>query len=211
MVGPGRTWVKAIVWLVCVTMAGCFWRSYAPRVRTHTEIMVSIARKAVDLVGAGRFTAESMPELTYPLERAAAFARQARERAGDDVPASLSAFEALMARYRALIDALDRVRRERRGAAATAALAEPLRALEEQAMVVYEALRREESRDSARHVRGISTTRLPSLTVASSVEIDCPSWGWITCGASSARGRRTKRRLCSSGCGIFRLRFSITS
>jgi len=53
--------------------------------------MVGIARKAADLVAAGRFTAESLPELTYPLERAEAFARQARERAGGDAPASLSA------------------------------------------------------------------------------------------------------------------------
>ena len=143
MVGPDRARVKAIACVAVVALAGCFWRSYAPRVRTHTEVMVGIARKAADLVAAGRFTAESLPELTYPLERAEAFARQARERAGGDAPASLAAFEALTARYRTFVDLVDRVRREHRGADAAAALAEPLRALEEQAEAVQQTLRRE--------------------------------------------------------------------
>jgi hypothetical protein len=111
--------------------------------RTHAEVMVSIAHKAVDLVVTGRFTAESMPELTYPLERADAFARQARDRAGADAPPSLARFETLIARYRAFVDALDRTRRELRGADAAAALAEPLRAVEDAAAAVDEALRRE--------------------------------------------------------------------
>ena len=143
MVGPGGARVKALACLAGAVVAGCFWRSYAPRVRTHTEVMVAIARKAVDLVAAGRFTAESMPELTYPLERAEAFARQARARDAGEEPASLEAFEALIARYRTFIDVLDRTRRERRGADAAAALAEPLRAVEDQAGVVEQALRRE--------------------------------------------------------------------
>jgi hypothetical protein len=111
--------------------------------RTHAEVMVSIAHKAVDLVATGRFTAESLPELTYPLERADAFARQARERAGSDAPPSLAQFEVLIARYRAFVDAVDRTRREQRGADAAAALAGPLRAVEDAAAAVNEALRRE--------------------------------------------------------------------
>jgi hypothetical protein len=123
----GAEWtVKAIVVLLVLATAGCFWRSYAPRMRTHTDLLVSMARKGVDLVGANRLTAESMPELTYPLERAQAFARDARSRAGDAPPASLAAFDALVARYRDFVDALDRDRREQRGAEAAAALAVPL-------------------------------------------------------------------------------------
>src|SRR5262245_50055604 len=136
---PGR----AVAWSVRVAGLGCFWRSYAPRVRTHGEVMVSIAHKAVDLVATGRFTAESMPELTYPLERADAFARQARERAGREAPPSLTQFEALIARYRAFVDAVDRTRREQRGADAAAALAGPRRAVEDAAAAVNETLRRE--------------------------------------------------------------------
>src|SRR5262245_66249794 len=128
---PGPVLVKAMICLACVALAGCFWRSYAARMRTHAEVMPSIARKAVDLVATGRFTAESMPELTYPLERAQAFAREARRRAGASVPESLIAFEGLIARYNAFVDALDRTRRERRGAAAADALADPLAADDE--------------------------------------------------------------------------------
>jgi hypothetical protein len=142
MLGGGTPWVKAIACIGCVAIIGCFWRSYAPRMRAHAEVMVSIARKAVDLVATGRFTAESIPELTYPLERADAFARQARRSAGADPPPSLAAFEELIARYRAFVDALDRTRRAQRGAAA-AALAGPLRAVEDAAAAVNEALGRE--------------------------------------------------------------------
>ncbi len=187
-------------------MSGCFWRSYPARLRVHAEVMVAIARKGVDLVGAERFTAESMPELTYPLERAVAFATSVRDRGGE-ARASLLAFEALIDRYRAFVDALDRSRRERRGAAAAAALAEPLRAVEEAAAAVDEALRHE----GAAQARGSSVTRLASFTVASSCEIDWPSCGCTTWGASSASGSSTKRRLCSSGCGMRRLRFPMTS
>jgi hypothetical protein len=142
--------VKAIACLAGALVAGCFWSSYAPRARTHAEVMVGIARKAVDLVAAGRFTAESLPELTYPLERAGAFARRARERAGGAEPASLAAFEALVGEYRAFVDALDRLRRERRGADAAAALAEPLRAVEDRAAALERALRDEEAAGARR-------------------------------------------------------------
>jgi len=111
--------------------------------RTHAEVMVSIAHKGADLVRAGRFTAESVPELTYPLERAETFAREARRRAAAQPPASLLAFETLIARYRSFVDALDRSRREQPPADAAAALAEPLRAVDEAASAVDQALQRE--------------------------------------------------------------------
>ena len=53
-----------------------------------------------------------MPELTYPLERAQAFAEAARARAGGQAPDSLLALEALLVRYRMFLDTLDRVRRD---------------------------------------------------------------------------------------------------
>lgn len=126
MVSGGRHTVKAIAALLVIVATGCFWRSYAPRMTTHADLLVSMARKGVDLVGANRLTAETMPELTYPLERAQAFAKDARARSGDTPPPSLLAFERLVARYRAFVDALDRDRREQRGAEAAGALAEPL-------------------------------------------------------------------------------------
>lgn len=106
-------------------------------------MLVGVARKGADLVAGGRLTAESLPELTYPLERAQAFAREAARRSGDAPPRSLAAFEELVGRYRTFVDTLDRVRRETTGVAARAALAEPLAAVERAGEAVREALRAE--------------------------------------------------------------------
>src|SRR5207245_5225010 len=108
MVGPRGTSVKAA--LVLAMLAGCFWRTYGRLAATHVDVLVGMARKGVDLVANGRFTAESMPELTYPLERAQAFAETARARAAGRPPGSLLAFEALLVRYRRFLDPLARVR-----------------------------------------------------------------------------------------------------
>jgi len=126
-----------------VALAGCFWRSYGRVVATHAELLTAMARKGVDLVASGRLTAESMPELTYPLERTQAFVEGARVRAGDTPPASLLALETLAARYRTFVDALDRGRRELRGDAARTALAAPLADVEAAAAAVTAALRAE--------------------------------------------------------------------
>jgi hypothetical protein len=102
-----------------------------------------MAHKGADLVANDRLTAETMPELTYPLERAQAFASEARARSRGAPPPSLDALEVLIARYREFVDALDRVRRERRGEAARTALAEPLARVEAAAEGVQAALREE--------------------------------------------------------------------
>ena len=107
-------------------VAGCFWRSYGRIAATHVDLLTAMAHKGADLVASGRLTAESMPELTYPLERAQAFVADAKARSAGAPPASLAALEGLVARYRDFVDVLDRVRRERTGEAAAAALAAPL-------------------------------------------------------------------------------------
>jgi hypothetical protein len=126
--------------ILLVLAAGCFWRSYGPHVATHADVLVSIARKGADLVGNGRLTAESMPELTYPLERAVAFADRAEARSGDTPPPSLLAFRGLIVRYREFVDALDRVRRSHGASEARAELAPPLAAVEVAATEVHRAL-----------------------------------------------------------------------
>jgi len=141
MVGSGGTSVKAA--LAVALLAGCFWRSYGRAVATHVEVLVSMARKGVDLVANGRLTPESMPELTYPLERAQAFAQAARARAGDRPPASLLAFEELLVRYRSFLDTLDRVRRDESRDAAGRALEAPLASVEAAGGAVRAALRAE--------------------------------------------------------------------
>jgi hypothetical protein len=118
MLGPASEPVKAncgpIVIFVCimVAIAGCFWRTYPQRLRTHSELLVAFARKGRDLVATGRFTAENLPELTYPLERAAAFAADVRRRT-ETPPESLTAFEREIALYRAFVERVDRSRHDR--------------------------------------------------------------------------------------------------
>jgi hypothetical protein len=137
IVGPRGDRVKAAF---LVLLAGCFWHSYGSLAATHVDLLVAMANKGADLVSSGRFGAENMPELTYPLERAEAFAHTARARAGQAPPASLLAFEELLTRYRTFVDALDRTRRAAKGDEARAALAEPLAAVEGSAAAVHAAL-----------------------------------------------------------------------
>jgi hypothetical protein len=148
MLGPAWRAVKAnsapIVLVCCLAVVtGCFWRRYPERLRIHGEVLVSTARKARDLVATGRFTAESVPELTYPLARAEAFAAESHRRSGATPPASLVAFEELLARYRAFVELVDETRRRERGAAAAERLGEPLAAVERAAREVTAALARE--------------------------------------------------------------------
>jgi hypothetical protein len=138
-----RVKVALLVGVHLTILGGCFWRSYGKAAATHAELLVAMARKGADLVANGRLTAESMPELTYPLERADAFARTAATRGGDEAPASLRALEDLRTRYQAFLDVLDRVRREKSGQAARAALAEPLAGVERAGEAVRAALRAE--------------------------------------------------------------------
>ncbi|MFN8545005.1 MAG: hypothetical protein U0807_12495 [Candidatus Binatia bacterium] len=139
MLGPKDRRVKVALLLACIAM-GCFWRAYPKQVMTHADLLVAMARKGTDLVTAGAFTAETMPELTYPLERASMFVRGAEARVGSSRPASLAALGDLCERYRALVDVLDRVRRTERGDAARAVLAAPLAAVEQGGALVHAAL-----------------------------------------------------------------------
>jgi len=180
MVGGRAGTVKAALVLLLIT--GCFWRSYGPQAATHTDVLLGMARKGADLVAGGRLSAESMPELTYPLERALAFANRAAARSGETRPESLVAFEALVARYREFVGTLDRVRREQPAAEARAALAAPLAAVEAAGERVREALRVESdprlrlgSGTDARVGRNTSRDRRAAAGKASAAEQSRPA------------------------------------
>jgi len=165
MLGPVPETVKAkFVLAICLSglllaVGGCFWRSYPARLRTHTDLLVAFARKARDLVATGRFTAENLPELTYPLERAAAFAAETRQRAAPP-PQSLVAFEGLIERYRTFVDLVDQGRRGRGDpVAAAAALKAPLESVQAAAEDVTAALTRE--RDAVTRAAGASPASRP--------------------------------------------------
>jgi hypothetical protein len=126
--------------VVAALVAGCFWRSYPERVATHADVLVSMAHKGVDLMAADRFTARTLPELIYPLERAEALAAEARQRSGAEPPPSLAPFEDLLARYRTFCDVLDGMRRERPGADARVLLQPALGRIEQSAAAVRAAV-----------------------------------------------------------------------
>jgi hypothetical protein len=137
MVGGRARRVKAALALAVVLTVGCGGRADQRLALVHVELLTALARKGADLVASGRLTAESMPELTYPLERAQAFAALRRQ----PRPPWLDSFETLVARYRDFVDALDRVRREQGGEGARTALAAPLAAVVGAGEAVREALR----------------------------------------------------------------------
>ena len=141
MVGAQGRRVKAA--LALLLLAGCFWRSYGRLAAVHVDVLVAMARKGVDLVANGRMSAESMPELTYPLERAEAFARTATARSPETRPSSLVAFGELLAQYRQFLDALDQARRTARGEEARTVLGPSLAAVEAAGQAVRTALRTE--------------------------------------------------------------------
>ena len=150
MVGVEGGWVKfargmvvarALAVAVALSLvAGCFWRSYPERIATHADVLVSMARKGVDLLAADRMTAGTLPELIYPLERGQALAAEARRRSGSAPPPSLVAFEALLRRYRTFCEEVDRLRRERPGSGARAALGPALHDVERAAADVHDAV-----------------------------------------------------------------------
>jgi len=129
MVGGRPRGVKGTILILLAAVAACSGAAARREARTHADLLAAIAQKGVDLVRSGRLVAESMPELTYPLERAQAFARSARERERLDT-AALAALDALVERYRSFVDTLDRVRRDLSRDQAARALAEPLASVE---------------------------------------------------------------------------------
>jgi hypothetical protein len=135
----GRVKAIALV-LALAALGGCFWRSYGARVAMHTDLLLGMTRKGVDLVKTHRFTPENLPELHYPLERARAFAARARQRAGDEPPGSLRAFEALLEAYGAFCGVIDEARRVRGGGTQRAALHHAAQAVRQRAVAVRQAL-----------------------------------------------------------------------
>ncbi len=147
MLGAATRGVKtirlpAIVVCCALVASGCFWHRYSGRVGVHTEVLVAVARKVRDLVATGRFTAETLPELTYPLERAQAFASDAERHLADGQakPPSLVAFEELVAAYRRYVESVDEARRRPPDGDPAAGLAAPLAAVETAAKSVTAAL-----------------------------------------------------------------------
>jgi hypothetical protein len=135
----GTVKVMALVG-AAVLAAGCFWRSYGPRMAMHTDVLVAMTRKGTDLLKTARFTPENLPELYYPLDRARSFAADAARRSGEQPPPSLRAFEELLAAYAEFCRVADEARTVRLEGARRRTLREATRSVRRHAAAVRRAL-----------------------------------------------------------------------
>jgi hypothetical protein len=105
----------------------------------HTDLIVAMTRKGTDLVRTHRFTPENLPELSYPLERARAYAARAERQGGANPPGSLGAFVALLAAYERFYGVVDGLRGGW-GGTSHAALRDAVREVRRRAAAVERAL-----------------------------------------------------------------------
>lgn len=96
--------------LLLLALSSCIWRGYAEVMRVHLDVLAGIADKAAANAAAGqRPSSNDVTELTYPMERAQQFVAAYRNDAERE---SYRLFVAALARYRALVDAIDAARGE---------------------------------------------------------------------------------------------------
>lgn len=90
-------------------LGGCYWLKYNKLMRTHVELLLSMAGKASSLLEDQRaITPTMMNEFTYPLERAEDFVRIVKGYYAERK--SLRAFEDMLVVYTPLVQEVDRLR-----------------------------------------------------------------------------------------------------
>jgi hypothetical protein len=103
-------WVLSLLALsLPLVLGGCYWLKYGKLMRTHIDLLLSMAKKMNDLLEDRRpITPKMIDEFSYPLERARDFARVVRSRyAGRQ---SLQAFDRFLDTYAELVQETDRRR-----------------------------------------------------------------------------------------------------
>jgi hypothetical protein len=92
-------------------LGGCYWLKYGKLMRTHIDLLLSMAKKMGDLLEDRRTITPSMlDEFTYPLERARDFVRIVSPRYGER--RSLQAFSHFLDAYAQLVQETERLRGE---------------------------------------------------------------------------------------------------
>lgn len=107
--GQRRSWSCALVvtsalLLLPLAVGGCYWLKYGKLMRTHVDLLLSMARKMNDLLEDRRTI--SMQEFSYPLERARDFVRIVSSRYAERQ--SLQAFKSFLDTYAELVKEADR-------------------------------------------------------------------------------------------------------
>lgn len=109
----------AVLGVLCLVLAGCYYAKYDKLARTHVALLEAMAAKISDVTARDGRPPADMAEYRYPLERARDFERIAARRF--EGRPSLVAFDLLCSAYADLLDAADRVRGAPADAAATRA------------------------------------------------------------------------------------------
>ena len=98
-----------LLFLLLLTLGGCYWLKYGKLMRTHIDLLLSMADKMGSLLEAERtITPAMMSEFSYPLERARDFARIVGRRYAERQ--SLQAFRQFLDIYAELVHETDRLR-----------------------------------------------------------------------------------------------------
>lgn len=98
-----------LVLLLPLFCSGCYWWKYGKLMRTHVDLLTSMAKKMHDVLEDHRpLTPAMMEEFLYPLKRARDFVRIVRPRYAERH--SLRAFTDFLDTYAALVKEADRAR-----------------------------------------------------------------------------------------------------
>jgi len=101
--------VTSLLLLFPLAMSGCYWLKYGKLMRTHIDLLVSMAKKMGDLREDHRTI--SMQEFSYPLDRARDFVRIVSSRYAER--RSLQAFNSFLDTYAELVKETDRLQEQR--------------------------------------------------------------------------------------------------
>ncbi len=101
--------IVACVFVLCLSLSGCYWLKYSKLMRTHIELLLAMTDKMGSFLEDGRsITPRMMTEFVYPLERAQDFVRIVKRfYAGRS---SLQQFENLLVVYADLVEETERLR-----------------------------------------------------------------------------------------------------
>jgi len=103
-------WLLSLLALfLLLVLSGCYWLKYGRLMRTHIDLLLSMAQKMNDLLEDHQaIPPPMMSEFSYPLERARDFARIAGQRYAERQ--SLQAFSHFLDAYAELLKETDRLR-----------------------------------------------------------------------------------------------------
>jgi hypothetical protein len=106
--------ILLLAFLFPLSTSGCYWLKYGKLMRTHVELLLSMAQKMSDLLEDRRtITPTMMNEFSYPLDRARDFVRIVGQRYAER--GSLQAFVEFLDTYTELVKETEQLRMQNEG------------------------------------------------------------------------------------------------